>query len=59
MKFTQIRHASCIIELENIRFIIDPILYKKNTLTPVEGGIEQNNPLKDVPIICIFPMMVK
>jgi len=50
MKFTQIRHASCIIELENVRFIIDPILYKKNTLTPVEGGIEQNNPLTDITV---------
>jgi len=50
MKFIQIRHASCIIELDNIRFLIDPIFYKKNTLSPVEGGINKNNPLIDITI---------
>ena len=48
MKFTQVRHASCIIELNDIRFLVDPILYKKNTLSPVEGGIDQKNPLVDI-----------
>ena len=49
MKFIQIRHGSCIIELDNLRFIIDPILYKKHTLPSIEGGIEQRNPLIDIP----------
>jgi L-ascorbate metabolism protein UlaG (beta-lactamase superfamily) len=48
MIFTQIRHASCIVQLGNLRFLIDPILYKKNTLTPIKGGLEQNNPLVDI-----------
>ena len=48
MKFTQIRHATCIIELGNTKILIDPILYKKNTLTQVKGGIDQNNPLTDI-----------
>jgi len=50
MKFTQIRHATCVVELDNIRFLIDPILYKKNTLSPIKGGIEQNNPLVDISV---------
>jgi len=50
IKFAQIRHGSCIIELDNIRFIIDPIFYKKHTLPPIEGGIKQNNPLIDISV---------
>lgn len=49
-KFIQIRHGSCIIELDNTRFIIDPVLYKKNTLEPIKDGIEQNNPLTDISV---------
>ena len=50
MQFTQIRHATCIIKLDNVKILIDPILYRKNTLTPVKGGIEQNNPLIDISV---------
>ena len=50
MKFTQIRHATCIIEFDKTKFLIDPILYKKNILSPVEGGIDQNNPLVDITV---------
>jgi len=50
MKFVQIRHCTCIIELDNLRFIIDPILYKKNTLEPIEGGIDKYNPLIDISV---------
>jgi L-ascorbate metabolism protein UlaG (beta-lactamase superfamily) len=48
MKFTHIRHATCIIEFDGIRFLVDPILYKKHTLTPVKGGIDEKNPLVDI-----------
>jgi len=48
MKFTQIRHGSCIIELDNLRFLIDPVLYKKHTLPAIIGGIKQKNPLVDI-----------
>ena len=48
MIFTQIRHGSCIIELGNLRLLVDPVLYKKNTLPPIEGGLEQKNPLVDI-----------
>lgn len=41
MLFTQIRHATCIIEFSGTRFLVDPILYKKNTLDPVKGGIDE------------------
>ena len=50
MKFTQIRHATCIIEIGCVKFLVDPILYKKNTLTPVKGGIDKNNPLVDITV---------
>ena len=50
MKFTQIRHGTCIIELDNTRFLLDPILYQKNTLAPVKGGIEKHNPLTDISV---------
>ncbi|MDR3276392.1 MAG: MBL fold metallo-hydrolase [Treponema sp.] len=50
MKFTQIRHATCIVELAGLKFLVDPILYKKNTLAPVKGGIDQNNPLVDISV---------
>jgi len=50
IKFTQIRHGSCIIELDNIKIIIDPILYKKHTLPQIDGGIKQNNPLVDISV---------
>ena len=50
MKFIQIRHGSCIIELDNIRFLIDPIIYKKHTLPSIKGGIEKKNPLVDIPV---------
>jgi hypothetical protein len=30
MKFIQIRHTNCIIEMEYINFLIDTILYKKH-----------------------------
>ena len=36
--------------MDNLRFLIDPILYKKNTLKPIKGGINQNNPLIDIPV---------
>ncbi|MDR1068758.1 MAG: MBL fold metallo-hydrolase [Clostridiales Family XIII bacterium] len=50
MKFTQIRHATCIIEVDNVKFLLDPILYKKSTLTPIKGGIDKNNPLVDISV---------
>ena len=56
MKFTQIRHGSCIIELDNLRFLIDPVLYKKHTLPAIIGGIKQKNPLVD---ICVGENILK
>ncbi|MDR1893309.1 MAG: MBL fold metallo-hydrolase [Spirochaetales bacterium] len=50
MKFTQIRHATCIIEFGDVKFLVDPILYKKHTLTPIRGGIALNNPLVDISV---------
>jgi L-ascorbate metabolism protein UlaG (beta-lactamase superfamily) len=50
MKFTQIRHGTCIVELENLKILVDPILYKKQTLKPVKGGVDQNNPLIDISV---------
>lgn len=48
MKFTQIRHATCIVEVEGTKFIVDPILYAKGTLEQIEGGIPMRNPLVDI-----------
>jgi L-ascorbate metabolism protein UlaG (beta-lactamase superfamily) len=48
MKFTQVRHATCIIELDNVKFIVDPILYKKHELEPIDGGSDERNPLVDI-----------
>lgn len=48
MIFTQIRHASCILALKGGRFLVDPILYKKNSLEPISGGINEKNPLVDI-----------
>ena len=48
MKFTQIRHGTCIIELDNFMFLIDPILYRKGTFKPIKGGAERKNPLIDI-----------
>ncbi len=50
MLFKQIRHATCIIEFEGTRFLVDPILYKKNTLDGVKGGIDKKNPLVDISV---------
>jgi L-ascorbate metabolism protein UlaG (beta-lactamase superfamily) len=36
--------------MDNIKFLLDPILYKKNTLAPVKGGIDQNNPLVEISV---------
>ena len=48
MKFIQVRHATCIIELDDMRFLIDPILYKKGIFDPIKDGIDQKNPLIDL-----------
>jgi L-ascorbate metabolism protein UlaG (beta-lactamase superfamily) len=50
MKFTQIRHATSIIEVDNIKFLLDPILYKKSTFAPIKGAIDKNNPLVDISV---------
>jgi L-ascorbate metabolism protein UlaG (beta-lactamase superfamily) len=50
MKFIQIRHGTCIVELDNLKILIDPILYKKNTLEPIKGGIDQRNPIIDISV---------
>lgn len=48
MLFTQVRHATCIIYFGGTRFLVDPILYKKNTLDPVAGSPDVKNPLVDI-----------
>lgn len=48
MKITLIRHATCLIEFENTRFLLDPIFYNKGTLSPANGGQVFNNPLVDM-----------
>lgn len=48
MKITLIRHATCLIEFENTRFLLDPIFYNKGTLSPANGGQLINNPLVDM-----------
>jgi L-ascorbate metabolism protein UlaG (beta-lactamase superfamily) len=48
MKFIQIRHGTSIVELDNLKILVDPILYKKHTLKPIKGGIDQRNPLIDI-----------
>ncbi len=50
MKFTAIRHATCIIEFANIKFLVDPILYQKETLDPTPGSMNKMNPLVDIPV---------
>ena len=50
MKFTQIRHATCIIDFAGQSFAVDPILYGKHTLEPVKGGIDRKNPFVDLPV---------
>lgn len=50
MLFTQIRHATCIVDFAGIRFIVDPIFYQKNTLNPIFGGVAKKNPLVDMPV---------
>jgi L-ascorbate metabolism protein UlaG (beta-lactamase superfamily) len=48
MTITHIRHATCIIEFHGLKFLLDPILYKKHTLKPIAGGINEKNPLVDI-----------
>ena len=48
MKITLIRHATCLIEFENTRLLLDPIFYNKGTLSPANGGKMINNPLVDM-----------
>jgi L-ascorbate metabolism protein UlaG (beta-lactamase superfamily) len=36
--------------LDNLKILVDPILYKKHTLKPVKGRIEQQNPLIDISV---------
>ncbi len=50
MKITLIRHATCLIEFENTKFLLDPIFYDKGTLSPANGGQMINNPLVDMEV---------
>jgi len=50
MKFTQIRHGTCILELDKFKFLVDPILYKKGTFEPIKGGFDKKNPLIDITV---------
>ena len=50
MKFTQIRHGTCILELDKFKFLVDPILYKKGTFEPIKGGFNKKNPLIDITV---------
>lgn len=50
MELTQLSHATCILDYAGCRFLIDPVLYQKNTLEPIKGGLEVKNPLVALPL---------
>lgn len=53
MKITLLRHATCILEIEGKKLLLDPIFYSKGTLAPANGGKNINNPTTDLKTQCI------
>lgn len=51
MKFTLIRHATMLLEINNKKLLIDPIFSDKGTMPAIEKVPNQNkNPLVDMPV---------
>ena len=48
MNITLLRHATCTIEIDQKKFLLDPIFYAKETLAPANGGRMVNNPTVDL-----------
>lgn len=44
MNVTLLRHATCTIEIDQKKLLLDPIFYAKDTLAPANGGRMVNNP---------------
>ncbi len=51
MQFKQIRHATCMLTIQEKRLLVDPMLSPKGVLPAIEGVPNaQNNPLVDLPV---------
>lgn len=51
MRLQHIRHATCVLTIQNKRLLIDPVLSPKGALPAIEGVPDtRNNPLVDLPV---------